>query len=139
MKQITAVAAILLASLAATGAASAQDHAAKATIPFGFYVGNTRVPSGEYKMTSDSESPNIIAIQNSDNRVVALAKARADDPKPGAHTLVFTKYGDQYFLHEILCSSCGMNVAFSDSKKEKLARTREASTAAPTDVYLALK
>jgi hypothetical protein len=139
MKQITAIAAILLASLAAAGTASAQDHAAKAKIPFGFYVGNKWVPAGEYRMTSDAGNPSAITIRNTDSSVALMASARADERQPGAHTLVFTKYGDQYFLHEILCSSCGMNVAFSDSKQEKLARTREASIAAPTDVYLALK
>jgi hypothetical protein len=139
MKQITAIAAILLASLAAAGTASAQDHAAKANIPFGFYVGNKWVPAGEYRITADSRSPDVIAIRNTDSSVSFLITARADERLPNSHALVFKKYGEQYFLHEVLCNSCGLNVAFSDSKQEKAARTREASNAAPSDVYLALK
>ena len=53
----------------------------------------------------------------------ALFRPTADDVKRGK--LVFTKYGDQYFLHEILCSACGMNVALPSSKHEKLARARQ--------------
>jgi hypothetical protein len=63
-----------------------------------------------------------------------------EDRQPGSHSLVFKKYGNQYFLHEIQCAGSGLSVAFSDSKREKYVRTREeASLAAPaTVVYLAL-
>jgi hypothetical protein len=72
--------------------------------------------------------------------VVLLSLAHNDDRRSGAGKLVFTKDGDQYFLHEVLCSVCGMNVAFPGSKQEKLARTRwKAGLLSPTDVYLALK
>ena len=57
MKRITSIALCVLASLAAAGSASAQDHAVKATVPFGFYVGNKWLPSGTYELTSDSEAP----------------------------------------------------------------------------------
>lgn len=139
MKQITAIAVCLLASLAAAGTASAQDHAAKATVPFGFNVGSTYLPAGDYTMTSDAGNRGAIAILNADKKVVLLSLVRDADPAPGAHTLVFKKIGGQYFLHEIECSSCRMNVDFNTSKKEKQAQTREASAGTATDIYLALK
>jgi len=138
MKKITAIAAILLASLATAGSASAQDQAAKAKIPFGFYVDNKWVPAGTYTLTSDTRSPEIIAIRNNDASVALLGVGHASDPQSGTGTLVFTKYGDKYFLHEIRCAACRMNVAFSDSKREKQARTEEASAGTPSTVYLAL-
>lgn len=139
MKRITTIALCLLASLVAAGTASAQDHAAKATIPFGFNVGNTWLPAGTYTMTSDSQSPNVISIRNADNKISLLSVGQAADRRPDSRSLVFKKYGDQYFLHEIRCSACRMNVAFSGSKRERLAQKREASAAPPTDIYLALK
>ena len=139
MKKITAIATILLASLATAGSASAQDHAAKANIPFGFYVENKWVPAGTYTLTSDSTSPSIIAIRNGDNTVSVLDVGRPEDAHSGSSTLVFTKYGDKYFLHEVRCEPCHMNVAFSDSKREKTVRAQEASAGAPSNVYLALK
>jgi hypothetical protein len=67
MKKMTTIAAILLASLAAAGSASAQDHSAKANIPFGFYVDSKWVPAGAYTLTSDVKSPDIINIRNEDS------------------------------------------------------------------------
>jgi hypothetical protein len=138
MKQITAIAAILLASLAAVGTASAQDHAAKATVPFGFYVDNTWVPAGSYTLTSSTLSPNVIAIRNNQTSISMLNVGHQEEKKAGSNVLVFKKYGEQYFLHEIRCASGNMNVGFSPSKREKQARTNEASVAQPTDIYLAM-
>jgi hypothetical protein len=142
MKQITmiAIAVCLLASFAVVGTVSAQDHAARATVPFNFNVADKWVPAGTYTMTSDMLSPNVIAIRNKDGQILLLSVSHSDGRRLNGGKLVFTKYGDQYFLHEILCSFCGMNVEFPGSKHEKLARTRlKAGLLSPTDVYLALK
>lgn len=141
MKRITviAIAVCLLASLAAAGSASAQDHAARANVPFGFNVGNTWLPAGTYTLTSDSLSPNVIAIRSGDRKIALLSVARPSGQRSDTSKLVFKKYGDQYFLHEIACTNCGMNVEFSGSKREREAQTREASLPSATDVYLALK
>ena len=137
MKKITTIAAILLASLAAAGSASAQDHSAKANIPFGFYVDSKWVPAGTYTMTSDSKSPEVIAIRNENSSVALLNVGHAVDRQTGKNTLVFRKYGEKYFLGEILCAN--MNVGFSPSKRENAVQTQEASMGAPTQIYLALK
>ena len=139
MKRITSIAACLLMGIAFVASASAQDHAAKATVPFNFSVGDTWLPAGTYSITSDSRSPNVIVIRNGDKNISLISVAFADDPQSGPGKLVFKKYGDHYFLHQLLCSSCRMNVAFSGSKREKLARTREASIPTTTDVLLAAK
>jgi hypothetical protein len=142
MKHITvfAIAVCLLSSFAIAGTASAQDHAARATVPFNFNVGDKWVPAGTYIITEDQLHPEEIVIRSQDSKVALVSLVRSDDRHSGTDRLVFMKYGDQYFLHEVLCSGCGMNVAFADSKHEKLTRTRfEAGLLRPTDVYLALK
>jgi len=141
MKRITgiAIAVCLLASLAAAGSASAQDHAARANVPFGFNVGNTWLPAGTYTMSSESRSSNVITIRSGDRKISLLSLARPSDQRSAASKLVFKKYGEQYFLHEIACTACGMNVALPGSKRERQAQTREASLPSTTDVYLALK
>jgi hypothetical protein len=137
---VFAIAVCLLAGFAIAGTASAQDHAARATVPFNFNVGDKWVPAGTYIITSDTTYPEEIFIRSEDRKVVLLSLAHSDDRRSGAGKLVFTKYGDQYFLHEVLCSVCGMNIAFPGSKHEKLVRTRwEAGLLSPSDVYLALK
>ncbi len=142
MKHITvfAIAVCLLASFADSSTVSAQDHAATATVPFNFNVGDRWVPAGTYIMTSDMSNPKVIFIRSKDGKVALLSVTRSEGRRSDAGRLVFTKYGDQYFLHEILCSLCGMNVAFPGSKHERLARTRlEAGLLSTSDVYLALK
>lgn len=138
MKRITFIAIGLLASLAAVGSASAQDHVAKANIPFGFYAGSAWLPSGTYTLSSEATHGNIVAIRNADNRTTAMSLVQARGERSNANILVFKKYGNRYFLHEIQCSSSGMNVSFPASKREKQARTLEASLSGPSDVYLAL-
>jgi len=142
MKSITAIAfaVCLFASFAVVGTVSAQDHAARATVPFGFNVGDKWVPAGTYTITSESRS-NLIAIRDKDSSIALWSLVQPDSRRLNEGKLVFTKYGDQYFLHEILCSSCGMNLALPGSKREKLARARqeEAGLLNSTDVYLALK
>jgi hypothetical protein len=61
------------------------------------------------------------------------------DSQAGTNALVFHKYGDKYFLGEVLCASSNMHVGFNPSKREKTARTEEASMGTPTNIYLALK
>ena len=139
MKKITAIAAILLASLAAAGSASAQDHRTKATIPFGFYIDNKWVPAGTYTLTSDQLNPDVIAIRSENSSVSVMNVGHTVDRRPGSNVLVFAKYGDKYFLHEILSANSNMNVAFSPSKREKQTRTEQASLTPATEVYLALK
>ena len=138
---VVAFAVCLLASLAVVGTVSAQDHAARATVPFGFNVGDKWVPAGTYTITSTSETrSNVISIRDKDRTIALWSLVQPDSRRLNADKLVFTKYGDQYFLHEILCSSCGMNVLLPGSKHEKLARRHEeAGLSSPTDVYLALK
>ena len=141
MKHITvfAIAVCLLAGFAVTGTVSAQDHAATATVPFNFNVGDRWVPAGTYIMSSDTRNPKVIVIRSKDGKINLLSITQSEDRRSDASKLVFAKYGDQYFLHEILCSRCGMNVAFPGSKHEKLARTRlEAGLMGPSDVYLAV-
>jgi hypothetical protein len=135
---VSAIAVCLLASFA-VGTASAQDHAAKATIPFNFNVGDKWVPAGTYLMTSNISNPYVVSVHSEDGKITVLSVTQNDGRRLKADKLIFTKYGDQYFLHEILCSLCGINVAFPGSKHEKIVRTRfEAGLSSPTDVYLAL-
>lgn len=138
MKKLTAIAAILLASLAAAGTASAQDHAAKATIPFGFYIDSQWVPAGTYTMSSSVSNPDVISIRNESSSVALINVGHQVDRQSDANTLVFRKYGDKYFLGQILCAHGNMNVGFNPSKREKAARTQEASLGAPTQIYLAM-
>ena len=126
-----------IASFVATERALAQDRAVQVTVPFDFAVGNKLLPSGTYTITS--ESPDVIMIQSSDKHIALLATTSYDDHESRhGGQLVFDKYGDEYFLREILCRSAAMNVGLPSSKQEK-ARTQEAMLHNSSQPFVAMK
>lgn len=134
---ITSIALFALVSFVTVGSISAQERAVKANVPFDFTVGDKLLPAGTY--TISAENTGVIKIQNRDKHVVILTMTTSDGREAKTGELVFNKYGDQYFLHEILCSSADMNMAVPTSKQEKRARVQEASlNSNGQQVYLAL-
>jgi hypothetical protein len=51
--------------------------------------------------------------------------------------LVFNRYGDQYFLSEILTASDALNVKIPASKREQRVRLQEASLETSSQVFIA--
>jgi len=54
-------------------------------------------------------------------------------------TLVFDKYGDQYFLSEILCGPASINASLPPTKSEKQARMQQAALHNASHVFVAVK
>jgi aspartokinase len=139
MKKVTAISAILLASLAISTAA-AQDHKLKADVPFGFYVGNTWAPPGTYIVSSDVSNRDMITIRSAQTKLAVISIGNDAENRSHRGALVFTKYGEQYFLHEVLSPTTAMNVELGKSKREKNALSHErADAGTPTNIYLALR
>jgi len=108
MSRITRLAAIAaVASLGTAGVALAQTKRAEdADIGFAFTAGTTTLPAGQYRVSVDMADPTMLLIQSRDHRVTTwldttMAPTSPSDAGPRASALVFDKYGDQYFLHEI--------------------------------------
>lgn len=140
MKRITLIAIGLLASLAAAATASAQDHAVKATVPFGFYVGNAWLPAGTYVLGTNVADGNALSVRNRDSKINILSLTEPDGDASHANMLIFKKYGDTYFLHQIHNAATGMSLALPTTKREKRAAERQSANAAPPSaVYLALR
>lgn len=120
MKPFTTTALITLAGILGAGNALAQDRGVRATMPFDFEVGGQLLPAGTYTITPISD--NRIEIRNRDKHVALQALALADSNRSKRGVLVFDRYADQYFLHEILCEPADMNLNLPTSKDEKKAR-----------------
>jgi len=139
MKRITAIAFFALAALVTSGSAMAQDHAVKANVPFDFTVGNAHVSAGTYIIMSTGSS-NMIELRSDSGKVHIFGSAFSSGKQPATSSLVFDKYGDRYFLHEIRCSTTGtMNLDLPVSKSEKLVQRQQASLQQNRDeVFVAL-
>ena len=121
----TTVLAYLAATLISLGSACAHAQAPVFKVPFDFTVGNQVFPAGTYQV-SYYPTKSAILIRSQDDRFHALTATHAADPSISDSKVIFTKYGDQYFLHEVLCSAVAMNVEIPTSKLEKQARIQEA-------------
>jgi hypothetical protein len=125
MKNIAAIAFLIVATFIAAGSASAQGYQAKATVPFNFTVGDQALPSGTYTIGSGMTTPNLLAIRNWDKKVNILSMGLPNQGNPGHdNTLVFHKYGNQYYLSEIRSEGASIDVRFPVSKAEKRARAQ---------------
>ena len=135
MKRIFAIALFAASSLAAAGNLSAQDHMVKANIPFDFTLNNNMLPAGTY--TISSLSPNAIQIRNVNGHVAELSLVQNDEKRSKTPVLVFQRYGNQYFLHEILAANA-LNVTVPRSKREQR-RLQEAKLQESNQTLIALK
>jgi hypothetical protein len=135
MKRIIAIALFAASSLAAAGNLSAQEHVVKANIPFDFTVNNNVLPAGTY--TISSLSPSAVQVRNANGHVAELSLVQNDDKRSTTPVLVFQRYGNQYFLHEILAANA-MNVAVPRSKREQR-RLQEAKLQESNQTLIALK
>jgi len=70
--------------------------------------------------------------------VAITTASRGDNPSKKGE-LVFTKYGDQYFLHEVRCLSVDINAQVPTSKQEKRARTEVAKVGGGEEVLIAAR
>jgi hypothetical protein len=125
MKRIPTLSLIILAALSAIPAI-AQGVVLKADVPFGFTVGDTYMPAGQYTLSSPIAG--VVRVSNNDSNASATVSTIHGNTDPGhASKLVFEKYGERYFLHHVLCSkTVSLNVDIPEWNSEKRARTREA-------------
>jgi hypothetical protein len=117
MKSILTTGLLAMACLTAYSHASAQTTMT-AKIPFEFAVGQKVLPPGTYLITQVASR--IIEFENLDKRVSVYASTvGADYVSQKPRELVFHKYGNQYFLHEVRGGLGQFSMDLSPSKVEK--------------------
>ena len=97
--------AIVLATACVSVQAQSLQYRIRVNIPFDFSIANKKLPAGNYSIGR--------AIENSDNTVLSILdgrghtrEARLSIPVLAAEaknqaTLVFHRYGDEYFLYQV--------------------------------------
>ncbi len=87
-----------------TGAANAQTSLdLRAQVPFSFVADGHVLSAGEYEITQ--LRPSLIALHNLDDKQSALAlsvRGDRDKASSGSPALIFHRYGDQYFLAQVI-------------------------------------
>ena len=116
----------LAATLISMGSACAHAQGPGFKVPFDFTVGDQVFPAGSYQVSYYPTKTAILIQSQDDDRFHAFAAIYSADPSTSGGRVIFTKYGNQYFLHEVLSSALSMNVALPTSRLEKRARIQEA-------------
>ena len=122
--QITKICAmVLLIATFLPGQAGAQSfNTIKANIPFSFTVGKTAFSSGTYLVERLFRSGSRgIVIHSEDNKQSLLSLTFSDqalEPKEET-TLVFHRYGDQYFLSQIWIGGDETSISLPKSRAER--------------------
>ena len=139
MKRILAIALFTIATLSASTGSLAQDRALRANIPFNFTVGETQMPAGEYIITSPSSG--LVRVQSQDRRAIAtVSTSQGGHESKAGSKLVFNHYGNQYFLHRVLCPlTYRLNVDVPVWKAEKKARMNEAKLDRDDQILVEMK
>ena len=124
MNRISAIGLLTIASLAACTGAIAQQPALRADIPFDFTIGNTWMPAGEYTITSPFQ--HVVQLRSADlAKTASIVSLQSNEESRSGSKLVFDKYGDQYFLHRVLCpTTASLNLEIPQGRLEKRARSR---------------
>src|ERR1700687_3935434 len=124
MNRISAIGLLTIASLATCTGAIAQQPALKANIPFDFRVGDTWMPAGEYTISSPKRE--IVQLRSADlAKTATIVSSQSSHESDSGSELVFDKYGNQYFLHRVLCPTVSsLNLDVPQGKAEKQARSR---------------
>jgi hypothetical protein len=95
----------------------------KANIPFGFSIGDKELPSGKYSIGRANQNSDdiVLAITDVNGRSKALQMSSSiqtwrvkDRP-----TLVFHRYGDQYFLFQVWPAGERTGRQFIKSRRER--------------------
>jgi hypothetical protein len=124
MNRISSIGLLTIASLATCTGAIAQQPALKANIPFDFRVGDTWMPAGEYTISSPQRE--IVQLRSADlAKTATIVSSQSSHESDSGSELVFDKYGNQYFLHRVLCPTVSsLNLDVPQGKAEKQARSR---------------
>ena len=134
IKRLTMLSLVSMLTLcAAVSSANAQlSNPVRAKIPFDFNVGDKRLPAGEYTFSrvsglSDTKTMLVDNVDSSTRVFHSTFGLQVLTPK-NASTVVFNKYGDQYFLEQIWSSGEQEGTQVPESRSERTIRRQLAQT-----------
>ena len=92
-----------------------------ADIPFEFVVGKDVLPAGEYRITRAMNGASWLAISTQNGKITNTFTSPVFGSGVGSQraSLVFNRFGDQYFLHKVLSDVTGVVAEIPASPKEK--------------------
>jgi hypothetical protein len=132
---------LMLVVIAATANAQLAGTAIRAEIPFDFSAMGRTLPAGNYEIRRITDEPNVLLVSNVNNprEHVTISTEPVQSLEGFRRTeLVFNKYSDRYFLHEILPAGEETGQELLQSRQERnLKRELASNHTSPERVALA--
>ena len=97
----TVVAFAALVAFTPSAPAGAQSVDLIARVPFEFNVGETTLARDTYQLSRLSDHPDMLLVRSGRKGVMIRAEVVGAGKRAAAPSLLFHRYGDQYFLREI--------------------------------------
>ena len=114
----------------------------RATIPFDFIVRGKTLSAGNYEIKRISDSPEGLIIRNANEKrdhVIFETEPVETREIPNTSEIVFHRYGDSYFLAEVLTGGEETGQELAPTRAERRLRSEMASNRAePETVALAV-
>jgi len=105
LAKISLLGAMVLVTTVASTQAQTFGYRIRANIPFDFSIGNKKLSAGAYSISRARQNSDdtILSILDGDGRSKAIPSSHAVETlrSKDKSTLVFHRYGDQYFLYQI--------------------------------------
>jgi hypothetical protein len=123
MNRIAAIALFVGTTLIMGGSAAAQSKVVEINVPFNFSVNNTLLPAGSYTFGFDSLDPDMLIIQDPAKNIQAKGlgqRGSIDQGRP--RTVIFHRYGGQYFLTAVRIGSDSSGMFLPATKSEQQAK-----------------
>ena len=120
----------LMAMVVMVGSTQAQSlgNKIRINIPFDFNVGDSKLPAGEYSigraLPSSGDTVLLISNVNHTESVFPLTNSAQSLKSKDADTLVFHRYGDQYFLFQVWPAGATYGRAIVKSRSEREAQRK---------------
>lgn len=139
---VMAIGGLLALSVAATAQAQIPGVPIRASIPFDFMVRGKNFPAGDYWIERVSDDPSGLVLRNVNNKhehIVFETESMERLREPRHNVLVFNRYGDQYFLSEVVTAGEQDGRELAPSHAERALRREMAKNQAePETVTVAL-
>lgn len=132
---------LLVVVIAATAKAQLPRTVIRADIPFDFSAMGKTLPAGNYEIRQITDEPDVLLVSNVKNprEHVTISTEPVQSLEGFRRTeLVFNKYSDRYFLHEILPAGEDTGQELLLSRQERnLKRELASNHTSPETVALA--
>jgi hypothetical protein len=116
----TALLACTLAAMASTSYAFAQGQTMQVNVPFAFHNGSQHLPAGTYRV--EIQSMYVLLLRGQSGSGFVMTNPATTSTAPATGKVIFTRYGDQYYLSEVWPQGSETGQRCVKSRQEKEAQ-----------------